>query len=120
MTIRLHSDLSGTISENSRVAATTRRGGTDRGGDDDVLERGFRVDFGGDGGDGDDSHVRIMELFSPRTEASIEAWKKRVDETVMTDDSARFGKYMRQLDELSAAITQLHREGRKRERRKGR
>ena len=55
------------------------------------------------------SHVRIMELFSPRTEASIEAWKKRVDETVMTDDSARFGKYRRQLDELSAAITQLHR-----------
>ena len=109
MTIRLHSDLSGTISENSRVAATTRRG-----------ERGFRVDFGGDGGDGDDSHVRIMELFSPRTEASIEAWKKRVDETVMTDDSARFGKYRRQLDELSAAITQLHREGRRKERRKGR
>ena len=103
MTIRLHSDLSGTISENSRVAATTRRGETDRGDDDDVLERGFRVDFG------DDSHVRIMELFSPRTEASIEAWKKRVDETVMTDDSARFGKYRRQLDELSAAITQLHR-----------
>ena len=27
----------------------------------------------------------------------------------MTDDSARFGKYRRQLDELSAAITQLHR-----------
>ena len=91
MTIRLHSDLSGTISENSRVAATTRRGETDRGDDDD------------------DSHVRIMELFSPRTEASIEAWKKRVDETVMTDDSARFGKYRRQLDELSAAISQLHR-----------
>ena len=83
MTIRLHSDLSGTISENSRVAATTRRGETDRGDDD-------------------------------------EAWKKRVDETVMTDDSARFGKYRRQLDELSAAITQLHREGRKKERRKGR
>ena len=41
--------------------------------------------------------------------ASIEAWKKRVDETVMTDDSARFGTYRRQLDELSAAITQLHR-----------
>lgn len=55
------------------------------------------------------SHVRIMELFSPRTEASVEAWKKRVDETVMTDDSARFGKYRRQLDELSAAISQLHR-----------
>ena len=47
MTIRLHSDLSGTISENSRVAATTRRGETDRGDDDDVLERGFRVDFDG-------------------------------------------------------------------------
>ena len=75
MTIRLHSDLSGTISENSRVAATTRRGETDRGGDDDVLERGFRVDFGGDGGDGDDSHVRIMELFSPRTEVRSLMWK---------------------------------------------
>ena len=62
MTIRLHSDLSGTISENSRVAATTRRTTTgrattrrretdrptDRGDDDDDLfERGFRVDFDG-------------------------------------------------------------------------
>ena len=49
MTIRLHSDLSGTISENSRVAAATRRRGTDRGDDDDdddVFERGFRVDCG--------------------------------------------------------------------------
>ena len=49
MTIRLHSDLSGTISENSRVAATTRRGETDRDDgddDDDVFERGFRVDCG--------------------------------------------------------------------------
>ena len=51
MTIRLHSDLSGTISENPRVAATTRRRETDRGGgddddDDDVLERRFRVDCG--------------------------------------------------------------------------
>ena len=49
MTIRLHSDLSGTISENSRVAATTRRRETDRGDgddDDDVFERGFRVDCG--------------------------------------------------------------------------
>ena len=49
-----------------------------------------------------------FELLS-FSQASIEAWKKRVDETVMTDDSARFGKYRRQLDELSAAITQLHR-----------
>ena len=48
-------------------------------------------------------------MFFFFTKASIEAWKKRVDETVMTDDSARFGKYRRQLDELSAAITQLHR-----------
>ena len=49
MTIRLHSDLSGTISENSRVAATTtRRRETDRGDDDDdPFERGFRVDFDG-------------------------------------------------------------------------
>ena len=62
MTIRLHSDLSDTISENSRVAATTRRTTTgrattrrretdrptDRGDDDDDLfERGFRVDFDG-------------------------------------------------------------------------
>ena len=49
MTIRLHSDLSGTISENSRVAATTRRRETDRDdgdNDDDVFERGFRVDCG--------------------------------------------------------------------------
>ena len=50
MTIRLHSDLSDTISENSRVAAATRRRGTDRDDDDDddddVFERGFRVDCG--------------------------------------------------------------------------
>ena len=48
MTIRLHSDLSGTISENPRVAAATRRRETDRDDDDDddVLERRFRVDCG--------------------------------------------------------------------------
>jgi TANK-binding kinase 1 len=55
------------------------------------------------------SHVRIMELFSPRTEASIEAWKKRVDDLVVSEDAMRFEKCRRQLDELAPAIAQLHR-----------
>ena len=61
MTIRLHSDLSGTISENSRVAATTRRRETDGDDDDDVFERGFRVDCGRTAAEKEEKEERRIE-----------------------------------------------------------
>ena len=51
--------------------------------------------------------LRILELFSAKSDTSIEEWKKRVED-IVREDVSRFKAFKVQLEELSPAIMQLN------------